>query len=451
MRKKLTLIETLFVASTLFGMFFGAGNLIFPVHLGQVAGNNVILAIVGFCITAVTVPILGVIAIGCTNSKNVYELSSKVSKGFGLVFTCLLYLTVGPFFAIPRCATTSFSAGIAPLFSLNNNIIPQLIFTFIFFLIVLIIALRPHEILKWVGKIINPLFLSFYLLLVVIALINPSTSMFSVEPAIDPISQVDYHTAAFSGSFIEGYNTMDALAGLCFGIVIVDVIRGLGVKEDKDVSKNMLLSGIITSVLLVIIYALSIIMGSQSRGLFPISENGGIALSQIANHYLGLPGNIILAIILLLACLKTAISLVTSCGEMFCYLFPKGFKYKTVIYILCIFSFAISNIGLTNIIEYSIPILKLLYPLSFVLIILGIAEKNFEKSSIIYKTVIAFTFLPAFFDFLKALPFGIDLSFINDAIPFFNTGFGWLLPSIIGFLVGLGIKITYKLSSEEDI
>lgn len=434
MKKKLSLKETIFVASALFGMFFGAGNLIFPVHLGQLAGSNVLISIVGFCFTAVTIPVLGVVAIGNTNSSNIYELSSRVSKLFGLIFTCLLYLTIGPFFAVPRCATTSFSAGVAPILNTDNILIPQLIFTFIFFVIVLIFSLRPNEILKWVGKVINPLFLCIYLLLVVVALINPSAAISSIEP------NEAYKNTAFLNSFLEGYGTMDGLASLCFGIVIVDIVKSLGIKDEKDVAKNIVRSGLFTSILLIIIYALSILVGAQSRGLFDISENGGIALSQIANHYLGVSGNIILAVVLLLACLKTAISIVASFSQMFCYLFPKHANYKIVTYIVCFISFAISNVGLTNIIEYSIPILRLLYPLSFVLISLGLTEKWFGKNRIVYVCSMVFTFIPAFFDFLKALPFGLNMEFVNDFIPFFEYGFGWFIPSILGVIVGVGVN-----------
>ena len=115
MKKQLSFKQKILVATTLFGMFFGAGNLIFPVHLGQIAGRNMIPAMVGFIITAVGIPILGVAAIGNTHSDGLQSLASKVGKGYGYFFTCLLYLTIGPFFAIPRCATTSFTTGIAPI------------------------------------------------------------------------------------------------------------------------------------------------------------------------------------------------------------------------------------------------------------------------------------------------------------------------------------------------
>ena len=156
MKTKLSLKETIVVASTLFGMFFGAGNLIFPVHLGQLAGSNSWPAIIGFIITAVSIPILAVAALGNTHSDDLLQLSSKVSGWFGVLFTTVLYLTIGPFFAIPRCATVSFTTGIAPMVSDSTFRIGQLIFTFVFFAFVLFFSLKPGGITIWIGKIINP-------------------------------------------------------------------------------------------------------------------------------------------------------------------------------------------------------------------------------------------------------------------------------------------------------
>ena len=184
MQKHLTFKQKILVAGTLFGMFFGAGNLIFPVHLGQLAGRNVLPAMIGFIITAVGIPIMGVAAIGNTHSDGLQQLSNKVGKGYGYVFSCLLYLTIGPGFAIPRCATTSFTVGVAPMLSAGaSESIALLIFSVIFFAIVLILSLRPGEITVWIGKVITPIFLVFLAILVVTALINPSTSVSDVEPA----------------------------------------------------------------------------------------------------------------------------------------------------------------------------------------------------------------------------------------------------------------------------
>ena len=159
--------------------------------------------------------------------------------------------------------------------------IALLIFSVIFFAIVLILSLRPGEITVWIGKVITPIFLVFLAILVVTALINPSTSVSDVEPA------AGYQTGALSLGFIEGYNTMDAIAGLAFGIVVIDIIRSMGVTDDSDVAKDVLSSGLLTSIPMIVIYVTTILMGTQSRGLFETSENGGIALAQISGHYLG--------------------------------------------------------------------------------------------------------------------------------------------------------------------
>ena len=230
-RKTLTMKETIVVASTLFGMFFGAGNLIFPVHLGQMAGSNSWPAIIGFCITAVTIPILAVAAIGNTHSDNLMHLVKQGRKQYSKIFTAALYLTIGPFFAIPRCATVSFTTGLEPLTG-NHPKIALLIFSFVFFALVMFFSLRPSGITTWIGRIINPIFLVFLAILVVVALINPGAPMSSVEPT------EAYQSGALFNGFIEGYGTMDAIAGLAFGIVIINVVRDLGINDDGDVAKT---------------------------------------------------------------------------------------------------------------------------------------------------------------------------------------------------------------------
>ena len=288
--KKLTLQQKILVAGTLFGMFFGAGNLIFPVHLGQMAGRNVLPAMIGFIITAVGIPIFGVAAIGATHSDGLQTLSSKVGKGYGVFFTCLLYLTIGPLFAIPRCATTSFTTGVTPMLTdASREPLALLIFSAVFFAFVLFFSLRPGKITVWIGKIINPIFLLFLAVLVIRALMHPGAAVSQVEP------EAAYETGAFFSSFIEGYGTMDGIAGLAFGIVVIDVIRRMGVDDDDAVARDVLGSGILTGILMAVIYILTILMGTQSRGLFATSENGGIALAQIARHYLGSAGLVILA------------------------------------------------------------------------------------------------------------------------------------------------------------
>lgn len=439
MKQKLSLKQRILVAGTLFGMFFGAGNLIFPVHLGQLAGRNVLPAMIGFIITAVGIPILGVAAIGNTHSDGLQALSSKVGRRYGYVFTCLLYLTIGPFFAIPRCATTSFTTGIQPMLGdgVSESLV-LLIFSLLFFAVVLFLSLRPAGITVWIGKIINPLFLIFLAILVGSALLNPSTGVSSVEP------DAAYQNHALFSAFNEGYGTMDAIAGLAFGIVVIDIIRSMQVTNDGAVAREVLSSGVLTGVLMALIYVATILMGSQSRGIFETSENGGIALAQIAKHYLGAPGNIVLAITITFACLKTSIGLVTSCADAFARMFPKFIPYKAWAIIFSVFSFCVSNIGLSRIIDFSLPVLMFLYPLCITLILLALFGKFFNYDRRIFVSVTAFTAIAALFDLLKTLPAALQsslhlegaISLARKLLPWFDLNLGWVVPALVGLALG---------------
>ena len=441
MEKRLHYKQRLLVAGTLFGMFFGAGNLIFPVHLGQLAGWNVIPAMVGFIITAVGIPILGVAAIGNTHSDGLQALSSKVGKGYGYVFTCLLYLTIGPFFAIPRCATTSFTTGVQPMLGSIPEGAALLVFSLIFFALVLFFSLRPAGITVWIGKIINPLFLVFLAVLVISALCAPGAPISVVEP------DGAYHDGALFSGFIEGYGTMDAIAGLAFGIVVIDIIRSMGVTNDADVAKDVLRSGVLTGILMAVIYVATILMGAQSRGLFDISANGGIALAQISGHYLGSAGSIILALTITLACLKTSIGLVTSCADAFSRMFPRLFSYKVWAVIFSVFSFGVSNFGLSKLIEYSLPVLMFLYPLAITLILLALCGKLFDHHRAVYVSVTAFTAVAALFDLFKTLPAVLQVGPVEGAVafagrflPFFSLNLGWVVPALLGLALGLVLR-----------
>ena len=445
--KKLTLRQKILVAGTLFGMFFGAGNLIFPVHLGQMAGQNALPAIIGFIITAVGIPILGVAAIGITHSDGLQTLSSKVGKGYGIFFTCLLYLTIGPLFAIPRCATVSFTTGITPLLGADSpERLYLLLFSAVFFAFVLFFSLRPGKITVWIGKIINPLFLFFFAVLMLAALLAPGAAVSAVEPV------EAYRSDAFFPALIEGYGTMDAIAGLAFGIVVIDVIRRMGVDNDDTIAEDVLSSGLLTGALMALIYVVSIVVGAQSRGLFELSENGGIALTQIAGHYLGGVGLFILAFTITFACLKTSIGLVTACAETFSKMTNGKISYRSWAILFTVFSFAVSNIGLSAIIEYSIPMLMLIYPPAIALILLAFLGKFFAHDRTVYIATMIGTWAAAIFDCMKTLPAPVQAALHLDApiafaaahLPLFDKNLGWLLPAVIGFAAGMAIRASRR-------
>ena len=445
--KKLTLRQKILVAGTLFGMFFGAGNLIFPVHLGQMAGQNALPAIIGFIITAVGIPILGVAAIGITHSDGLQTLSGKVGKGYGIFFTCLLYLTIGPLFAIPRCATVSFTTGITPLLGADSpERLYLLLFSAVFFAFVLFFSLRPGKITVWIGKIINPLFLFFFAVLMLAALLAPGAAVSAVEPV------EAYRSDAFFPALIEGYGTMDAIAGLAFGIVVIDVIHRMGVDNDDAIAEDVLSSGLLTGALMALIYVVSIVVGAQSRGLFELSENGGIALTQIAGHYLGGVGLFILAFTITFACLKTSIGLVTACAETFSKMTNGKISYRSWAILFTVFSFAVSNIGLSAITEYSIPMLMLIYPPAIALILLAFLGKFFAHDRTVYIATMIGTWAAAIFDCMKTLPAPVQAALHLDApiafaaahLPLFDKNLGWLLPAVIGFAAGMAIRASRR-------
>ena len=440
--KKLSFKEIITVASMLFGMFFRAGNLTFPAYMGQMAGRNMWQASAGFLITGVGLPLLGVAALGISQENGLLGLSSRVGKWFGLFFTCALYLTIGPFFAIPRCATVSYTVGIERMLPGTDQRLVLAVFSLLFFGAVLFFSLRPGEILTWIGKVLNPLFLVFLGILIIRALASPLGTISEISPS------GAYLSGAFSTGLLEGYNTMDALAGLAFGIIVVETIRRLGVREPGEIAKNTVLAGIFSSILMGLIYILVTMAGAQSRGMFEAGSNGGEALAQIAMHYFGNAGLIILAVTVTVACLKTAVGLITSCGETFTKMFPGGPSYRVWAVIFCVLSFLIANFGLNTIIAYSQPVLMFLYPIAIVLILLTLFGSFFQNDRTVLRWTIGLTSVSAVCDFLRALPEQAQsvlhlesiIELTSDLFPFADRGFGWITPALAGLVIGLLIR-----------
>ena len=281
MNEKLSISSYLFVGSMLFGMFFGAGNLIFPVHMGQEAGAQLLPATVGFLITAIGLPFLGIVAIGISGSSGLYDLASRVHPSYAKFMTVLLYLTIGPAFALPRTATVSYQVGLAPYISEGSQSIALALFTLVFFALAITFALRPNKILVWIGKLLNPLFLAFLAILIAIAFLQPMGHLSTAAV------HGDYAGHAFFKGFTEGYNTMDVLASLAFGIIVVRTLHDLGIRTPGGVAWGTVKAGAISVLLMGIIYSCLSTIGTMSVGQFELSANGGVALAQIATFYFG--------------------------------------------------------------------------------------------------------------------------------------------------------------------
>ena len=442
MEKKLSLKDYLYLGSMLFGLFFGAGNLIFPVHMGQEAGANVWPAIIGFLITGIGLPFLGIIAIGISGENGLFALASRVHKGYGYFFTVALYLVIGPFFAMPRLAATSFEIGLTPFVAENQKTLFLAIFSILFFALSWWFSRNPSKLLDYVGKFLNPLFLALLAILIVMSFVKPMANIHDITVL------GKYRAHAFFTGFQNGYNTLDVLASLAFGIIVVNTLKNKGVTKKSTITADTFKSGAVSVLLMGIIYSFLSLMGTMSMGKFDLSENGGIALAQIAHYYLGTGGSIILALIVVVACLKTTIGLTTAFSETFAELFP-GLSYSTLIAGVSIIPCIIANVGLTSIISYSTPVLMFLYPLAIILVLLGVSGPLFKNNPIVYQTVTIFTIIPALIDGLQSSPAWIQnasitqkiIEFAKNTLPFFGIGMGWIVPAVFGLILGLGIYL----------
>ena len=314
MKDKLPFSSYLAIGLMLFALFFGAGNLIFPAQLGQYSGTNLGPAVLGFLITGVGLPLLGILAMGYSGSRNLQQLAGRVHPIYGIIFTSLLYLTIGPFFAAPRTGTVAFEVGIAPFVNEGFQQSGLLIFSIFFFAAALFISLYPAKMVDNVGKILAPGLVILLAVLLLAALINPMDSLASPQEA--------YQSGAFMTGFLEGYNTMDALASLVFGIIVINIIRSMGITSKGEILAATAKSGIIAIALLGVIYVGTAYLGATSIAALGLFDTGGPVLSGAASYYFGIVGSVMLAVVIILACLTTAIGLITANAEYFHTLFP---------------------------------------------------------------------------------------------------------------------------------
>lgn len=433
---------TIAIGFMLFALFFGAGNLIFPVMLGQSAGTNVWSANAGFVVTGVGLPLLGVLALGFSGKGDLHAMASKVHPLFGIIFTTILYLAIGPLFAIPRTGSVSYEIGVKPFLGDDVGFMPLLIFTLIFFAITCFFSLNASKIVDIVGKVLTPLLLIFIGILIVTAIVNPLGDFKAPTET--------YMDNAFFKGFQEGYLTMDTLASFVFGIIVINAIRDKGITAKKQVMFTCMKAGLIAAGLLAIIYTALTYIGASSVGKLGLLDNGGTVLSGVSTYYFGPNGRLLLGLIVVAACLTTSIGLITACSSYFHKIFP-SISYKKIAIILSVFSALFANVGLMKLIAISVPVLTAIYPIAICLIFLTFLNSVFNGRSEVYIGCIGLTFIVSLFDGLNAA--GITIKFIDDLfnaiLPLYSVGLGWILPAIMGSI--LGYLVTMVTSNKEYV
>ena len=404
--------KQLLIGFTLFSMFFGAGNLIFPPYLGAQAGTRLWLAFAGFAVSAIGLPIAGVVAVA--RAGGLPQLAERVHPRFAQVFSILVYLSIGPCLAIPRTASTSF-AMLEPLAGESTAL--QWGYSLLFFAVAFLVAQHPEKLTQRLGKILCPALLALILLLFAGCLLHPAAAGYGTPTAVQGI--------------LDGYQTMDTLAGLNFGAVIALNIQALGVTEPREVERGTIRAGFLAAGLFAVVYAMLTHIGGIAGAAFPGCETGAETLTLLANALFGRVGQVLLAAIFVIACFNTCVGLIASVGEYFHELLPR-LPYPAIAAFFALMSMLLANIGLADILSLSVPVLNAIYPIAIILIVVEFLPERFQLP-LVWRLGVLFTALQSI---PAALPFGPLSGFMN-ALPLSGLGFGWLLPALIGIGAGL--------------
>ena len=275
-QEKLSFGKLMSLSMMLFAMFFGAGNMIFPPGLGQLSGTNFFVATLGFVVTDAGLSILGIAAIVMVGTK-LDDLAHLVSPKFALFMGMVIYLLIGPLFAIPRTAATSFSMAAVPFLPEGADTrIFLFAFSALFFIATYFICINPAKLVSIVGSILTPILLISIAVIFVVSLINPVGE-------IGPAQTADYEKIPFFKGMIEGYLALDGLAALAFAIVVIDSVKNLGVQQPKNIAKYTLYAGIFSGIGMAVVYLALGYVGAQTSKMeaFP---SGAELLIELAGR-----------------------------------------------------------------------------------------------------------------------------------------------------------------------
>ncbi|MBP2024613.1 branched-chain amino acid transport system II carrier protein [Peptoniphilus stercorisuis] len=434
--KKLSKKEFIMVSLMLFSFFFGAGNLIFPPMSGKMSGTNMIIVMICFGLTAVVLPILGVIAVSTT--KGLDNLARRVSPLFAVIFTVCIYLCIGPFLGIPRAGSLPFEMTIAPyLPEIFPSRIALLLYTIVFFSIVYFLSLNPKKLIDIIGKFLTPA------LLILIVLLFATSIIKGLPSASNPVGI--YGTNPGIQGFLDGYNTMDAVGALNFGFIIYATIASFNIGDEKQVLSVTKKAGIIAGTLLMVVYFMLAIIGARSASLFPESKNGAAILSSVSGYLFGDFGAIIVGLIFTLACITISIGLVTSTSTFFTNLFKEKLSYKVWLRILILLSLCLANFGLDMILKYTSSLITVIYPVAIALIAMSLLNKFIASDKLVYRSTVYIVLIISLVDGFKVL--NLKLPVINDLfmnLPLASLNLGWVMPAIISFTMAMVFSKTMK-------
>lgn len=437
------------VGVALFSMFFGAGNLIIAPLLGVQAGPSVVPATLGYLVSGVGLPIATIVAIAHAGTAD--ALLDRIGRRFSRVFTVLTYLAIGPLLAIPRTASTSFemvrplipgaagstggaagsaAAGAAAAVAGAAVDLPQLLFSLAFFAAALALALHPARVVRLMGKVTGPLLIALLVVMVAAQV---------VAPAGDPLAQAQqaYATAPGVAGFLQGYQTLDLLASLAFGVVITSSVRRLGVADADAQARQVARSGVVAGALMALVYCALSYLGARMGTVDSGAANGAEVISLSATLHFGTAGTALTAAVFLIACFNVCVGLVSSIGEYFSEACPRV-PYRVWATIVACVSCVLANAGLTAILSYSVPVLMALYPMGICAMLMGLLPGS-EAHATAWRLAMACVGVVSTAGALRdALAPGLALPL--DALPLASIGLGWVVPGILGLVIGAVVE-----------
>lgn len=425
----MTLSDTIGLGFMTFALFLGAGNLIFPPLIGMLSGEHMIAAMMGFLITAVGLPLLTLLAIAKVNG----EMTSLLPKHIAIALMSVVYIIIGPAFAAPRTGLVAYEIGAVPFLpELTENTL--LYFTSAYFLICLIFSLFPTTLVNTVGKLLTPCLIAL--------LIMVAYSVFTYEGTIVGVALGDYQEAPFITGFLEGYNTMDALGALMFGMLIINILKRKGITQAQAQYKYLMIASIFAATGLACVYGSLFVLGGVANNMLSHADNGSVILTTYVNTVFGEDGLMILSVVVTLACLTTSIGLISSCASYFNEVFP-NVSYRMMVLLITSCCLFVSNVGLSELISLSIPVLYTIYPVIIVLVALTFLRERFAYPEVTYKLALAVALFYGLCDGLKQV--GVNLSFVQLLS---DLSLGWFIPSVI--LIAVFLVIGKSSSLEQN-
>ncbi|MGL5328175.1 MAG: branched-chain amino acid transport system II carrier protein [Peptostreptococcaceae bacterium] len=408
-------MDTLIIGFALFSMFFGAGNLIFPPYIGVTSGSSWLVSFLGFVIADIGIILLSIYAIAKAGSYQ--NVVGRAGKRFGISLEFIMMLCLGPILVVPRTGATTYEMSIAPIF---NNFNPVL-FSIIFFGLTFVLTIKPTKVMDIIGKFLTPVLLVALAVLIIRGIITPVGDLTSVNS-----------DALFFTGLTQGYQTMDALGLGGIVALIMTSFLSKGYNNKKEVQSLTIKAALIAGCGLILVYGGLTYLGATVSTMYDASVSQTELLVNITRHLLGGTGTVILGVVVAFACLTTSIGLTSVTAKYFEDVTNKRLKYEYIVTFICIFSAVMSNLGVDKIISIAAPILSILYPVAIVLVLMSSLSNIFTKDSMFKGAA----YVTLFISLLTALDnFGIEIRFIHY-LPFSKLGLNWIVPAMIGALIG---------------